>query len=196
MQPAVPELAAVVCAAGAGSRMGKTKALCMIDTETFLSSIVHCLEQVGIRTIVCVLGADADSIMAYHKKLNICWCHNPQWQTTHMRESLYLGLRDLPKNCGVLHWPVDCIGVSVEDLNRLISADGDVVVPRYAGQAGHPLRLSANAAERYRQDYLQFETLRDFVASYAPSFVEATGAALMNCNDPQMLEHFLEQRLK
>lgn len=196
MQPAAQELAAVICAAGAGSRMGKTKALCTIGLETFLSSIVHCLKRAGINDIVCVLGADADSIMASHKDLELSWCQNSQWQTTHMRESLYLGLRTLPKHCSVLHWPVDCIGVSDEDLKRLIDTDADLIIPRYQGQPGHPIRLSAYAAQRYRQSYMDFDTLRDFVASFEPCFVEATGAALMNCNDPKMLEHFLAQRLK
>lgn len=188
---AVPELAAVICAAGAGSRMGKTKALCTIGSMTFLQSIVHSLECAGVVRIVCVLGADANSVISQHEALDISWRYNSQWQTTHMRESLYLGLRDLPKSCAVLHWPVDCVGVSPEDLKRLMAASGDLVLPRYAGQTGHPIRLSARVAERYRQSYSEFKSLRAFVDSIEATYVNTSGSALMNCNDPQTLERFL-----
>ena len=104
---------AVICAAGGGTRMGKNKALCQLSSdETFLSSIVSSIRSISHDApIAVVIGAQAEEVKSIHRSLcddpNLFWVENLSWQSTHMLDSLMLGLYALPRHCIALHWPVD-----------------------------------------------------------------------------------------
>ena len=187
--------AAVICAAGAGARMGQNKALCRLESETFLESIVTVLKSVTapqISPIVVVTGSQADLVRQIHETLDVVWACNPQWQTTHMLESLTCGLQYVPAGYAVLHWPVDCIGIHHDDLIHLLSAPpAPFTVLACDGKPGHPMRIAPEWADRIRCGQHQFSSLRDFFKECPRSLVEISHHALMNCNDPQTLADFI-----
>ena len=188
--------AAVICAAGAGSRMGQNKALCWFRQETFLSSIVHCLQSIpapNISPIVIVTGAQSDEVRIAHQDLaGIVWTHNSDWKHTHMLESLACGLRLVPHGYHVLHWPVDCIAVTTQDLQKLLNAPSEqCAVLAYRGKSGHPIRLTPECADLIRTENHGYHSLREVFFDYPRMIVEAGTEPLMNCNDPQILADFM-----
>lgn len=186
--------AAVICAAGAGSRMGQNKALCHIGSETFLSSIVRTLKNVTtkIDPIVVVTGAQDELVRLRHADLPVVWAHNALWQTTHMLESLVCGLSLVPDDCDVIHWPVDCLGISVPDLERLIGVPDNITgVIGVNGKPGHPVRFSANLMRELRCKTHGFQTLKDVFLSCPHAVIDASGPVMMNCNDPRALSDFV-----
>ncbi len=184
---------AVICAAGAGTRMGQSKALCHIsNAKTFLSSIVDTLRQCGIIDIVVVLGAEHEKVRAFHRDLPVRWVYNQQWQTTFMLESLVCGLEHVPAGTDVIHWPVDCLFIHPEDLNRLIAQTGnETAVLSWDGVPGHPVLLGKDDADELRRNSGSYRSLREFVESRVCMAIEAAYPALLNCNSPDMLEQFL-----
>ena len=188
--------AAVICAAGAGSRMGQNKALCCFRHETFLSSIVHALQSITappISPIVIVTGAQACEVQHTHRHLqNVIWCHNPEWMHTHMLESLMCGLQHIPEPSFVLHWPVDCLGITVQDLQNLLNAPKDqCAVLAYHGKVGHPIRLTPECVLSIQSHAHSYHSLKDVFSEFQRLPIEATSEPLMNCNDPQILADFI-----
>ena len=190
--------AAVICAAGAGARMGKNKALCAIESETFLSSIVRVLQSMvapPVSPIVVVTGSQSELVQQTHHSLDVVWAHNPDWQSTHMLESLTCGLQFVPTGNHVLHWPVDCIGIDRDDLCKLLNAPPEqFAVLSFGGKPGHPMRILAEQADILRSGQHHFTSLHDAFEDYPRLLIEASHTALMNCNDPQSLKDFIARR--
>ena len=188
--------AAVICAAGAGSRMGQNKALCLMGHDTFLTSIVRVLQTMiapPVSPIVVVTGAQADDVRNAHQNLiGISWVLNPDWETTHMLESLVCGLQIIPSGMNVLQWPVDCIGVQHEDLRLLLNATpAPFTVLSHNGKPGHPMRILAPQADFLRAHPDAYASLKEVFRDYPRQCVEASGAVLNNCNTPQNLADFV-----
>ena len=186
-------LSAIICAAGAGKRMGCPKALCHIRPNTnFLEHIVQTIRSVASLPIVVVTGAQTEEVRQFHAHLDVIWAENAAWQTTHMLESLICGLARVPEHHAVLHWPVDCIGVSPKDLQNLIAApEAPFAVLAHQGTPGHPLRIASHKAQMLRNPAFQANSLRTFVESDTCTSIEAAPEVLINCNDAQTLKNFM-----
>ncbi len=185
-------LSAVVCAAGAGSRMGFNKALCRLNHASFLSNIVESLISLQIHSIFVVVGSQADVVMAQHTHLPVQWIVNPQWSTTFMLDSLLCGLAHVPAQHAVLHWPVDCVDIDPRDLKKLIDlTDADLAALAFEGQLGHPMKISARAVAMLKQNASHYASLRDFVKDVGIRPVHAQFGALMNCNTPEQLQTYI-----
>ncbi|MBO4350302.1 MAG: NTP transferase domain-containing protein [Proteobacteria bacterium] len=185
---------AVICAAGAGTRMGHNKALCRLPhSGTFLSSIVNTLQAAEVTQIVVVIGAQANEVIQAHPDLHVNWVVNPLWANTFMLESLTCGIQHTPKECNIIHWPVDCVGVHLQDLQKLLTSP--LLTPfaalSFHGKSGHPLRIAPQAADILRSGNHTFHSLREFFHSGECTYIEADQDALMNCNDPQRLADFI-----
>lgn len=188
---------AVICAAGGGTRMGQNKALCRLSAnETFLSSIVSSIRRVDrVAPIAVVVGAQAERVIDAHKDLDVSWIENRNWETTHMLDSLMLGISAIEPGHDILHWPVDCIGILPSDIEMLLHVPtASLAVLSFRGVPGHPLRLSASKADWLRQHAAEFSSLKEVIHSDARVFVESQTYALMNCNTPEMLADFLAHR--
>jgi molybdenum cofactor cytidylyltransferase len=182
----------VICAAGAGTRMGCPKALCRLPSErTFLEHIVQTAQRASISSIVVVTGAQAEDVRQVHRHLDVTWCENKDWQSTYMLESLVCGLHHVPAHHMVLHWPVDCIGITAEDLCYLIQSPiSPFAVPTNNGQPGHPLRISSPKVEILKSQH-PFSSLKEFVASDICTKIEVKSDVLLNCNDREALQNFM-----
>ena len=146
---------------------------------------------IQIEPIVVVTGAQQDLVRSRHSELPVFWAHNPMWQTTHMLESLVCGLSLVPDDCAVIHWPVDCIGISSVDLKRLCDVPEDQMgVIGVNGKPGHPVRFCAAQMHELRHKENHFRTLKDVFLSCPYTLIEASGPVLMNCNDPRALADF------
>lgn len=145
----MPELAALVLAAGAGRRMGKPKALVTWDGETFLARVLRTLAAVpGIDSACVVLGAEAEAIRkAIPLPPGVRAVVNDGWERGGMLSSLLVGLKALEDAGsaagGLLVWPVDHPAVrepTVATLARAYArAKPAIALPSYDGRHGHPV---------------------------------------------------------
>jgi len=141
--------AAVVLAAGAGTRLGGVaKALLPIGDRTFLARIVATAAAAGVPAarVVVVVGAPfADSVAAEAARLGARVVVNPD-PARGMGSSVAVGFAALGEADGevALLWPVDHPAVTVATVARVLAeaADVDVVVPRRDGRGGHPAAVA------------------------------------------------------
>ncbi len=141
------KVAAIVLAAGRGTRIGTPKALLQIDDEAFVARVVHTAREAGVDRIVVVVGARGDEVRALVPvdagPVHVVTNPDPESDTL---ASLRVGLACLDEEeadvDAVLAWPVDHPGVCVETVRAVIEAAagaiGSAVVPRWSGRGGHP----------------------------------------------------------
>jgi CTP:molybdopterin cytidylyltransferase MocA len=138
-------VAAVVLAAGAGTRLGGTKALARLAGQRFLDRVLATARRAGIAPIAVVLGrqaAQVEQILAAAPDLIVATNPHPE---RGQLSSLKVGLAALPDVGAALVWPVDHPLVSAQTVLRLVDAasehPGCLVVPRFQGRGGHPMLL-------------------------------------------------------
>jgi len=134
---------AVILAAGAGTRMGRPKALVRIGDRTFLDTTIQTILQAGLTKLSVVLGHAADEIEAAHELGPLISIRNPDPSAGPI-SSIRAALSH-PEVAGapaILVHPVDHPLVQVDTVRRLIEhfehGDSAIVVPRYGGRGGHP----------------------------------------------------------
>jgi molybdenum cofactor cytidylyltransferase len=148
-----PPAAAVVLAAGLGSRFGETpKLTAKLRGKPLLQHVLDTLYEAHIAPIVVVLGyasADVRGAIAWRDEIQLTNAHPERG----MLRSVLLGLRRLDQLWSVPQRTLIVLGdqprLGVEQLQRLTAAPADeerpFVVPRYQdGQAGNPVLLEAS----------------------------------------------------
>jgi CTP:molybdopterin cytidylyltransferase MocA len=134
-------VAALVLAAGAGSRYGAPKALVELDGERLVDRAIRVLRQGGIIPTYVVQGAAVLTDLSGAEVVD-----NPDWPSG-MGSSLRAGISALPAAVqAVVVVPVDQPGLTAAALGRVLAAaQGDrqqaLVVATYAGRRGHPVLL-------------------------------------------------------
>ncbi len=177
-----PPPAGLVLAAGASSRMGRSKALLRLGGETFVERLCRVLSQAGCAEIVVVVGARAAANARAVPGLARAVV-NGDWRRG-MRSSLRVGLRALPPG-PVLLTHVDRPLVAGETLRRLIATPGSAV-PTHGGRGGHPVRLGAELRPRLLAG--DDRPLSAILAAARPTAVPVTDrGVLLNVNTPAAL---------
>jgi CTP:molybdopterin cytidylyltransferase MocA len=134
-----PEVAGILLAAGAGSRLGRPKALVEIGGEPLARRGVALLREGGAAPVVVVTGAVAVDLPG------VLTVHNPDWPTG-MGSSLAAGFATVPDSCGAAVIAlVDQPLVGPEAVRRLIAArraGASVAVAAYGGRPRNPVLLA------------------------------------------------------
>ena len=156
--------AAVILAAGRGTRMGTVKALLPWGTKTLLEAWVDRLQALGVQHIVVVIGPHGPAIQtALAKRSDITWVTNPNVEESGPRESLLLGLAAIEK-AGPFEafWftPVDTPVAGIKAL-QLVAAGFEepttsgspvlAAIPTYEGHRGHPVLAASRFAGLLRE---------------------------------------------
>lgn len=132
-------IAGIILSAGESRRMGTPKALLPFRGETFLDCLIAKLHRYCDPVIV-VLGSRAGDIRAASRR-DARFVVNENY-TQGMLTSLQRGLREVPTTTA-LFTLVDHPNPSDTTIAAVVSApDAPVVIPRYAGKKGHPVRLA------------------------------------------------------
>ena len=137
------KVAAIVLAAGAGTRMGgRPKALLTVDQQTFIARVVDTARRAGVGRVVVVLGHGADEVeRALGDAADVTVAVNPEPARGQL-SSLKVGLREASECDGALAWPVDHPLVREATVLQLLAAagkhPGKAIVPRFEGRGGHP----------------------------------------------------------
>lgn len=133
----------LILAAGAGSRMGKPKALARIDAGTFLQAVLAAGRRAGLDHPVVVVAAAAERIIAAHAGAACVFLRNPAPADGPI-SSIRTALRDaqVATADALLVHPVDHPLVRPETLKTLVArfaaGGADIVVPCHHGRGGHP----------------------------------------------------------
>jgi molybdenum cofactor cytidylyltransferase len=138
---------AVILAGGASTRMGRPKALLVLDGETFMARLVRRFHAAGCAQITVVGGADDAQIRPAVPERAV-YVYAPNWADG-MRASLRVGLGATLAG-DVLLTHVDRPLMSSETLMLLTDAGGGLI-PTYDGRGGHPIRLPAALRPRIMQ---------------------------------------------
>ena len=142
--------AAVLLAAGAGSRMGhRPKCLIERDGQALIRRTAQCLLDADIQDLVVVLGHYAQEIAPALAGLPVTVVINPHPEQG-IISSQRLGLQSLSVTCDAV---VMCLAdqplIETQDITDLLQAftqrpsNTDVVFPQVQGQPGNPVALSA-----------------------------------------------------
>jgi len=144
--------AAVIVAAGAGTRMGGVaKALLRCGDATFLAAIAGTARAVGLHDAVVVVAAPYGDEVAAHAEglgLRVAWNPDP---ARGMSSSIAIGFSALADGDAAWLWPVDHPYVTTDTLAALLAAHAhhDVARPVYAGRGGHPPLIARRVWGRF-----------------------------------------------
>jgi CTP:molybdopterin cytidylyltransferase MocA len=141
-------VAGLVLAAGAGTRMGRPKALVRYGGELLVERACRLLADSGCAPVLAVLGAGAENALRVARlPAGTTTVTNPDWPSG-MGSSLRAGLSALPPGtAAVVVALVDTPGIGAGAVRRLVAAwrAGAVAAQAtYRGQPGHPVLLSGS----------------------------------------------------
>jgi CTP:molybdopterin cytidylyltransferase MocA len=159
----------LLLAAGAGTRMGRPKALVSDDHGSWLERSVRVPDDGGCDGVTVVLGARSAEAVAFLDGLGVDVVIAHDWESG-MSASLAAGLRGMPsETTAALVLLVDLPDVTADVVRRLLeagAADGGGSLARatYDGRPGHPVLLGRDhwagvvataTGDRGARDYLE-----------------------------------------
>lgn len=143
-QPTAAPVAAVVLAAGGGSRYGGPKALIELDGQLLVERAVRTAQAGGCAPVLVVLGAAADQVRRRADLGRAIWVENRDWASG-IGSSLRAGLVALAATEAVaaVVLLVDMPGISPAAVRRLarLAAPDALAMARYDDRPGHPVLL-------------------------------------------------------
>ncbi len=130
-------VAAVVLAAGASTRLGEPKQLVILGGERLLERAVRIATEAGCTPVIVVLGASAESILTACDLGETAVVINADWEEG-MAASIACGVAMIEGEVdGVIVMACDQPAVTAAHLHALL-ANGEVIASSYAGRRGVP----------------------------------------------------------
>lgn len=145
-------VAAIILAAGEGSRMGTTKQLLPFRGKTILECVVDNALASSLHQVVVVLGHQADLLMPLLKNRAVHVVINNDYRRG-QSSSLKAGLRALTEQTGAALFMLgDQPLVTPETINRILEAyrhsPAPVVLPVFDGKRGNPVLFSRETFQK------------------------------------------------
>jgi CTP:molybdopterin cytidylyltransferase MocA len=170
----MPQVTAILLAAGSSRRMGRTKQLLLLNGKPLIR---HCLDSIfgaGIERPIVVLGPGAEPIQQVIEDLSITMVCNDH-KDSEMADSVRVGLDAVDDKCsGILICLTDHPMVSTKTYRTLIEAymknPDQILIPTWMEKRGHPTLFPLNllkdffnpgAARRERSNGLRDIILRN-----------------------------------
>jgi len=146
------DVAAIIIAAGASSRLGEPKQLLVLRGETLLQRAIRVAKEAGTEPVLVVLGAHRERIEAEVDLSGVKVVVNNDWEEG-MASSIRAGVRALQgieaRISGVMLMVCDQPAVSSEHLGQMMGAfrrnPAGVIASVYAGKRGIPAIFPADA---------------------------------------------------
>jgi molybdenum cofactor cytidylyltransferase len=143
-------VAAIILAAGASSRLGSPKQLIQYNGEALLARAIRIALEAGFDPVIAVLGAERESIRAAVDNTGAVFVDNDLWQDG-IASSIHAGIRALDQTSqAVLIMSCDQPKLSADHLHRLLDTFASQPQPAitasfYAGVRGVPAVFPAGA---------------------------------------------------
>ena len=187
--------AAIILAAGESKRMGRPKATLPFRGGTFLSVLSKTFAGV-CSPVVAVFGFDGDA-MASNAPAGVTPVVNHNYKLG-MLTSLQCGLRALGAiQTPVLFTLVDHPAVRPDTLSLLAGTDAPIVIPKFAGKRGHPVRLAAEMARQFLDEPVSGK-VRDLIDRNAASirYLDVDDAAINDdVDNPELYQALLAREV-
>lgn len=165
----------LLLAAGAGSRMGRPKALVSDAAGSWLERAVRVLDDGGCAGVTVVLGAGSAEAVSFLDGLGVDLVVAHDWETG-MSASLTAGLRGMPADAdAALVLLVDLPDVTADVVRRVLDAEaGPRALARaaYDGRPGHPVLLGRDHWVGVAEVASGDEGARDYLRSHEHRLVE------------------------
>ncbi len=166
----MPDICAIVLAAGESKRMKVPKMLLPYRDKTIIEKVIKNIISSGIEKIVVVLGSGKDDILKLTGKLPVTNCYNENYKQG-MLSSVKYGFRKLDEECGAaMIFLGDQPGIEPDVIKAIVEAYRNsgkgIVMPVFNNKRGHPLIITG----KYREEIAGIDesgTLRDLVHKFA-----------------------------
>ncbi|MDA1127657.1 MAG: nucleotidyltransferase family protein [Chloroflexi bacterium] len=199
----MPQVWAILLAAGESSRMGRLKALLPWRNTTLLEYQLHSLLEAGVHGIIVVLGHDADSLKPMVESVDgASWAYNPdylQGKTTSLKtgvaalagqqvsDVLLLSV-DQPRN-------PDSVRTLLE---RHLSSSNRITIPTHGGKGGHPILIAAELLPKLAEIEEESQGLKAVVRQHAENterFEMDDPSLLWDLNTPEQYQKALDSAI-
>jgi len=165
----------VITAAGRSSRMAPDHKLIMdIHGKTLIRRSLDSLLPFCEKVII-VVGSNAQAIEKETKDEKVILVRN-QDDLNDMFSSVKTGLRQSAGR--VLFLPGDCPFSPPDLIQRMLVAQGEVIVASYKGKTGHPILLSEKAVQAILSDPT-LHHLKQYLQSHPLTMVNASSEAVL-----------------
>lgn len=135
----------LITAAGMSSRMGRFKPMLSIGSISIAQRVVATFRQAGADRIVMVTGYNAVALERHLAGNDVVFLRNEHYETTHMFDSVKIGLDYLKDKCdAVLLTPVDIPLFTAHTVATLMESGAKLACPTCDGQTGHPILIHSD----------------------------------------------------
>ena len=147
----MPEIWAIILAAGESVRMKTNKLLLPFQGKTILETVISHVMQSDISNILVVLGAFRDEVIRVISSLPVQHCYNNEYKTG-MLSSVQCGFRQMPStaNAAVVFLgdqPMIPGEVTRLLIHAYIRSGKGILIPTYMGKRGHPVLIDTKYAK-------------------------------------------------
>ena len=147
------KIAALITAAGMSSRMGDFKPMLNIGSISIAKRVIATFHQAGIERIVMITGYHAQELEHHLSGEGLIFLRNENYQTTHMFDSVKIGLSYLRDKCdAVLLTPVDIPLFTAGTVLKLMESGKKLACPLCENQTGHPILIHSSLIPGILQD--------------------------------------------
>lgn len=163
------KVAAIVLAAGASRRMGRSKMTLPFHGKTVLGTILSTLHQAGVDPLIVVIGGAKEQVekTLAEMPISVIRAYNPEFERTEMLDSLKIGMQALPEDVEAFLIVLgDQPQMQVETVKSILAeyraGRHDLIIPSYEMRRGHPWLVS-KALWPALNSLTTDQTLRDFL---------------------------------
>ena len=146
----MPEICAIILAAGKSERMGTNKLLLPFQGRPMINTVINRVMESGVDHILVGLGAFRDSLLAAIGDLPVSCCYNANYEQG-MFTSVQCGFRQLPPSSdAALVFLGDQPMIPGEVPRHMIGiyagSGKGILIPVYGGKRGHPVLIDKKYA--------------------------------------------------
>lgn len=129
---------AVILAAGSGYDPESFQPMLTVSGTSAVKKQISTLREAGISRFIVVTGYQAEQLEKHLSHRGVTFVRNPDYRTSQMLDSIRYALAAAEDWERALILPVDLPSFRPETIQRILETEGQIVIPRYNGQNGHP----------------------------------------------------------
>ena len=145
----------VLLAGGKSERMGVDKGLLKFKHTFWILEQLNRISKTGVKTVYIGLGFNSQHYFDAIPWLKDSLSNNVDYQELKIKtivnatpelgsfSTLQTVLKNINSACDVLVNPVDVPLLNSDELNKIISAKNNIVIPNFEGKNGHPIKIGA-----------------------------------------------------
>jgi molybdenum cofactor cytidylyltransferase len=171
----MPEIWAIILAAGESGRMQTNKLLLPYNGKTMIETVIDHVRQSATDHILVVTGAYSDELLPVINRLPVKPCYNNDYKKG-MLSSVQCGFRNIPATAEAVmiflgDQPSIPGGVAGMLISEYRKSEKGIIIPVYKGRRGHPMLIDC----KYRDIIGKLDHavgLRDLLHKYPDDVLE------------------------